>query len=119
MRSEIDGLYKIVKTISLDELFVPNKLSHLRKWASKEIVDREFSCNIEPNDVEKIMLMEVDSSWKILLLCIGVFTNNHDNNYTEIMKQLAVNQKLYLIIASSDYIYVLIINFAMDILVRI
>ena len=106
LRSEIDGLYKIVKTISLDELFVPNKLSHLRKWASKEIVDREFSCNIEPNDVEKIMLMEVDSSWKILLLMgIGVFTNNHDNNYTEIMKQLAVNQKLYLIIASSDYIY--------------
>ena len=50
--------------------------------------------------------MEVDSSWKILLLMgIGVFTNNHDNNYTEIMKQLAVNQKLYLIIASSDYIY--------------
>ena len=36
---------------------------------------------------------------------IGVFTNNHDNNYTEIMKQLAVQQKLYLIIASSDYIY--------------
>ena len=36
---------------------------------------------------------------------IGVFTNNHDNNYTEIMKQLAQKQKLYLIIASSDYIY--------------
>ena len=106
LRSEIDGLYKIVKTISLDDLFVPNKLSHLRKWAAKEVVDREFSCNIDPNDVEKIMLMEVDSSWKILLLMgIGVFTNNHDNNYTEIMKQLAVNQKLYLIIASSDYIY--------------
>jgi len=106
MRAEIDGLYKIVKTISLDDLFVPNKLSHLRKWTAKEVVDREFSCNIEPNDVEKIMLMEVDSSWKILLLMgIGVFTNNHDNNYTEIMKQLAVNQKLYLIIASSDYIY--------------
>jgi len=36
---------------------------------------------------------------------IGVFTNNHDNNYTEIMKQLATQQKLYMIIASSDYIY--------------
>ena len=36
---------------------------------------------------------------------IGVFTNNHDNNYTEIMKQLAIQQKLYLIIASTDYIY--------------
>jgi len=106
LRNDIDGLYKLVKTIALNELFVPNKLAHMRYWIQKDLVEREFSCNIEPNDVEKIMLMEVKSSWKILLLMgIGVFTNNHDNNYTEIMKQLAVQQKLYLIIASSDYIY--------------
>ena len=106
LRTEIDGLYKLVKTIALNDLFVPNKLAHMRHWIQKDLVEREFSCNIEPNDVEKIMLMEVKSSWKILLLMgIGVFTNNHDNNYTEIMKQLAVQQKLYLIIASSDYIY--------------
>jgi len=106
LRGEIDGLYKLVKTIALHELFVPNKLSHLRHWIQKDVVEREFSCNIDPSDVEKIMLMEVKSSWKILLLMgIGVFTNNHDNNYTEIMKQLAIEQKLYLIIASSDYIY--------------
>ena len=106
LRGEIDALHKLVKTIALSDLFVPNKLAHLRHWIKKDIVDREFSCNIEPNDVERIMLMEVKSSWKILLLMgIGVFTNNHDNNYTEIMKQLAVQQKLYLIIASSDYIY--------------
>jgi hypothetical protein len=90
----------------LNELFVPNKLAHMRYWIPKDPVEREFSCNTDPYDVEKIMLMEVKSSWKILLLMgIGVFTNNHDNNYTEIMKQLAVQQKLYLIIASSDYIY--------------
>ena len=106
LRNDIDGLYKLVKTIALNELFVPNKLAHMRHWIQKNLVEREFSCNIDPVDVEKIMLMEVKSSWKILLLMgIGVFTNNHDNNYTEIMKQLAVQQKLYLIIASSDYIY--------------
>jgi hypothetical protein len=106
LRGEIDALHKLVKTIALSDLFVPNKLAHMRHWIKKDVVDREFSCNIEPNDVERIMLMEVKSSWKILLLMgIGVFTNNHDNNYTEIMKQLAVQQKLYLIIASSDYIY--------------
>ena len=72
----------------------------------KKTIDREYSCKIEPNDVERIMLMEVKSSWKILLLMgIGVFTNNHDNNYTEIMKQLATQQKLYMVVASSDYIY--------------
>ena len=106
LRSEVERLQKMVKTIALGELFIPNKLAHLRKWSSKEVLSREFSCNIEESDVEKIMLMEVSSSWKILLLMgIGVFTNNHDNNYTEVMKQLAVQEKLYLIIASSDYIY--------------
>jgi hypothetical protein len=42
----------------------------------------------------------------LLLLGIGVFTNQLDNaDYIEIMKDLAVQQKLYMIIASSDYIY--------------
>ena len=106
LRSEIDGLHKMVKTIALDEIYMPNKLNHLRKWTEKTVIDREFSCDIDPNDVERIMLMEVKNTWKILLLMgIGVFTNNHDNNYTEIMKQLAQQQTLYMIIASSDYIY--------------
>jgi len=106
LKKEIDDLSKMIKTISLSEVFVPNKLSHLRKWIQKDIVDREFSCDIQQSDVELIMLMKVNSTWKLLLLMgIGVFTNSHDPDYTEIMKQLAVNQKLYLIIASSDYIY--------------
>ena len=106
MKQDIDGLNKLVKTIALNDLFVPNKLEHIRYWAKKDIVTREFSCKIEPNDVEKIMLLDVSSSWKILLLMgIGVFTNNHDSDYTEIMKQLANEQKLFMIIASSDYIY--------------
>ena len=106
LKQEIDGLGRLVKTIALNDLFVPNKLEHLRYWAKKDEVTREFSCKIEPSDVEKIMLLSVDSSWKILLLMgIGVFTNNHDSDYTEIMKQLANDQKLFMIIASSDYIY--------------
>jgi hypothetical protein len=53
-----------------------------------------------------MMLKDVDDSWKVLLLMgIGVFTNHENINYTEIMKKLADEQKLYLIIASSDYIY--------------
>lgn len=106
LKREIDELNKNVKTIALNDLFVPNKLEHLRHWSKISTIGREFSCNIEPNDVEKIMLLSVDSSWKILLLMgIGVFTNNHDSDYTEIMKHLATEQKLYMIIASSDYIY--------------
>jgi len=48
----------------------------------------------------------VDNLWKILLMMgIGVFVNHNNITYTEIMKKLADEQKLYLIIASSDYIY--------------
>ena len=36
---------------------------------------------------------------------IGVFIDHKNEQFTEIMKQLANNQRLYLIIASSDYIY--------------
>ena len=36
---------------------------------------------------------------------IGVFCEGNDVKYKEIMKKLAQEEKLYLIIASSDYIY--------------
>ena len=36
---------------------------------------------------------------------IGVFVKQENVDYMEIMKKLAEEQKLYLIIASSDYIY--------------
>jgi hypothetical protein len=54
------------------------------------------------------MALDVDNNKKILLLLgIGVFTDENTANpkYMEIMKRLAYEQNLYLILASSDYIY--------------
>ena len=52
------------------------------------------------------MLLNINQAWKILLLLgIGVFIKQENVEYMEIMKKLAEDQKLYLIIASSDYIY--------------
>jgi len=39
------------------------------------------------------------------MMGIGVFINHENITYTEIMKKLADEQRLYMIIASSDYIY--------------
>ena len=66
-----------------------------------------FTCDIDESTVEKIMLIDdIEDIWKLLLLMgIGVFTSHKSIRYTEIMKQLAHEQKLYLIIASDDYIY--------------
>ena len=44
--------------------------------------------------------------WKLLLLMgIGALKLDNDSAYNEIMKDMAQKQQLYLIIASSDYIY--------------
>jgi hypothetical protein len=63
---------------------------------------------VEPEDVERIMVLPIENIWKVLLMMgIGVMTEQSNSNktYTEIMKNLAQNQRLYLIIASTDYIY--------------
>jgi hypothetical protein len=97
----------MVKVATLNETFVPNKQHHLKKWAEHMNATNAFTSNIEEETIMEIMLLtEVEDSWKILLLMgIGVFTTHKNTSYTEIMKKLADQQKLYIIIASSDYIY--------------
>ena len=52
------------------------------------------------------MCSDIEDTWKMLLLMgIGVFASHNSIAYMEVMKELAQMQKLYLIIASSDYIY--------------
>jgi hypothetical protein len=88
-------------------MFIPNKLHHLEKWVKGINTTRSFTSDIDDGVIVEIMLLtDVDDSWKILLLLgIGVFTEHKSSAYTEIMKKLADTQKLYLIIADSDYIY--------------
>ena len=91
--------------VELDGEFVPNSFEHLRKFDKNEIKNA-FTSNIDEHVVEKIMLLDVEPVWKILLLMgIGVFTEHKCRDYVAIMKDLAQNQQLYLIVASTDYIY--------------
>jgi hypothetical protein len=102
----IDIIRSNVKRIALNDIFVPNKLDHIRRWTNRNEYTNEFSANLNDNVVENIMLLQIENHWKILLLMgIGAITNHTNVKYNEIMKELAQNQKLYLIIASSDYIY--------------
>jgi len=107
MREEITTLKGMIKNARLDDMFIPNRLAHLDKWAKTLNTSGAFTSNIEESIIVSIMLLkDVEDSWKILLLLgIGVFTQHKSSSYTEIMKTLADQQKLYLIIADSDYIY--------------
>ena len=106
---EIETYRQMIKNVSLNETFVPNKVHHLKKWAETIGIDttKAFTSNIEESIINDIMMLNgIEDTWKILLMMgIGVFINHENIRYTEIMKKMADEQKLYLIIASSDYIY--------------
>jgi hypothetical protein len=50
--------------------------------------------------------LEIENNLKVLLLLgIGMFLEKPNIHYMEVMKRLADSQHLFMIIASSDYIY--------------
>jgi hypothetical protein len=104
---EISSLRTMIKSAMLNDGFIPNKKLHLDKWAEGIDTKGAFTSNVDEHTVSDIMALKgVDDTWKVLLMMgIGVFINHENITYTEIMKKLADEQKLYMIIASSDYIY--------------
>lgn len=106
IRRRIDDLNALYREVTIDKLYVPNSLPHLQKWYDTS-AHNVFTSNISNSDVQRIVeLSTVDDIWKILLLMgIGLFSKEQPIEYTEIVKEFADNQKLYLIIANGDYIY--------------
>ena len=107
IREKLDAYRKMIKIVQLNDMFVPNKKAHLERWVNVDTMRNAFTSSISDHIVERIMtLNDVSNSWKILLMMgIGVFTQHKSIEYTEIMKELADQQSLYLIIASGDYVY--------------
>ena len=109
LKKHIDNLRETIKTVNLPDIYIPNTKDHLIKWNrnNNNNAKTPFVSDISDYIVEKIMLIsDIDNIWKLLLLMgIGVFSIHKSSQYTEIMKDLAKSKKLYLIIASSDFIY--------------
>ena len=110
-KRKIENLQARIGRVSLPSVYVPNTTSHFNKWCSKaddkNHAKNLFKAEITPENVMKLMkLNDIEPIWKLLLLMgIGTFMNHKSSGYVEIMKEMAENQKLLLIIASSDYIY--------------
>jgi hypothetical protein len=116
---KIDQTRLGVKSVFLNPKYIPNTKEHIKKYMkiddendetymnNNNNVKRQFSCDISEHMVEQIMLVDdIIDMWKLLLLMgIGVFATHKSDRYTELMKTLAQEQKLYMIIASTDYIY--------------
>ena len=109
--NKINELKAYIQPASVPMLYVPNSKEHMERYIihdqtlSNKV--NAFTSDISDDIVEEIMLLnDVEVSWKILLLLgIGVFAEHKSIKYTEIIKRLAEDQRLYLIIATDDYIY--------------
>lgn len=107
LRRKIEELQQRIQSISMPEIYIPNSPEHLFKWAKDEVTVHSFTPQISDEYVIKLMrLNDIEPMWKLLLLMgIGVFMKHESIGYVEIMKELAQQQKLILILATDDYIY--------------
>jgi hypothetical protein len=103
---EYETLERRMKPIRLDPIYIPNTREHFAKWTSG---DYDTSCvfvsDIDDTVIQRVMKMEVDLQYKILLLLgIGIF-NPVSNEYNELITELSEQKRLGVILANSDYIY--------------
>ena len=104
MQAELLRLQSCVKPLSLPAMHVPNRAEHLARFG--HVKKDAFTSVLEQDTLEKILATDVDDTWKLLLMMgIGVFAAHESAKYIEVMKELATNQQLYLILADTDYIY--------------
>jgi len=104
---EADTLEKMLKPVQLHPSYIPNSREHFDKWTTdlNFATSGAFSSHIDETYVKKIMNLDVDISYKILILIgVGVF-NPQASDYNDLMKELSEQKKLGVILASSDFIY--------------
>ena len=121
LRDQIALLRSQICHVSLDSVYIPNHPAHMNVWAppiAKKSEEggsgRSYYVPLDETVVRQIMGLDIEAYMKLLLLMgIGVFPKVSSEHampeaqfqYLELMKALAKEQRLYLIIANSDYIY--------------
>ena len=116
LEKELEQLQSLLKVVNIDTQYVPNSKNHMDKWISDKSLkaaiqeqDRSqpYYSPIDETYIRQIMeLGNVEHIWKLLLIMgIGMFSENVAPEYLEIMKSMAEKQKLFIIIATDDYIY--------------
>jgi hypothetical protein len=108
LKAEVDQLRSQIQVVSMDKVYLPNTQQHQYLWIApgQELVKNAFIPDIDEQTVKDIMMLNVETNNKLLLILgVGMFDASTPPQYMEIMKRLAMNQKLFIIIASSDYIY--------------
>ena len=113
LKAQIEQLRGEIRMANMDACYVPNTVQHQTLWLAeewreewRESLKNAFIPRIDNQTVCDIMELAVDANLKLLLMIgVGVFAIDIDKRYLEIMKRLAYEQRLFLIIAAGDYIY--------------
>ncbi len=108
LMKNIEVVRALVRPAAIDPAYAPNTPEHKRRFAPTiDDTSAAFTASISEETVESVMLVDgVDDKWKLLLLLgVGVFAPWNSPSYTELMKGLAQQQKLFMVVATSDYIY--------------
>ena len=111
----IESIRGDIQILSIGAKYTPNTRPHQQTWIGDvaRFVENAFVPSVDDTSILKIMELGVDTQMKLLLLMgIGVFDSAivHSRDpavaaYLEVVKRLTSQQKLFLIVASSDYIY--------------
>lgn len=109
IKDSIHNLRSQLFHLSLNKSYIPNSKEHLEKWSlvkKKKNNNNAFTSNLGEQTVKDIMEMKINTSYKVLILMgVGVLIKQEIKEYEEMVKRLAEEQKLFLILTSSDYIY--------------
>jgi hypothetical protein len=107
LKENMEQLKKQIVHLSLNPEYIPNRPEHQYKWTrSTETRKNAFTQSVGESTVKEIMELEIPTHYKLLVLMgIGVLIKQDNKKYEEIVKRLAQEQKLFLILASSDFIY--------------
>ena len=107
LRGQMDNLRDQMRAISLNPNYVPNTREHQEKWIpGKKREENAFSGSLNEDDVKAIVDLDISIQYKVLVLMgVGVLIQQESKAYEEMVKRLASDQKLFLILTSSDYIY--------------
>jgi len=112
LENEIKELRAMIKPVTLDSVYIPNTKLHQQICGPDgEVRSNPYSPRVDEQSIRDVMELEIDDDRKLLLLLgIGLFDKMDSSDfgmcsYREVLKRLAYDQKLYMIIASSDYIY--------------
>ena len=105
LQDNMNNLLSQIEMVQLENDYIPNTIEHQEKW-SPEYNKRGFIPRLNTNVVKEIMALPIESSFKILtLMGVGVLVKQENTDYEEIVKRLAQEQKLFIILTTSDYIY--------------